>query len=60
MDKALIEALARRAGLERALADFPDDVTAAATAAKTAVSKLIPPEDPASEPWPPMRVGGRP
>jgi hypothetical protein len=59
MDKAMIQALARRAGLDRTLADFPDDVAAAATAAKTAVGKLVPPEDPASEPWPPMRVGGQ-
>ena len=33
MDKAMIELLARRAGLAKALAEFPDDVTAAATQA---------------------------
>ena len=30
MDKATIELLARRAGLAKALAEFPDDVAAAA------------------------------
>ena len=30
MDKAIIELLARRAGLDKALREFPDDVTAAA------------------------------
>ena len=30
MDKATIEMLARRAGLDKALAEFPDDVAAAA------------------------------
>ena len=29
MDKATIELLARRAGLDKALAEFPDDVAAA-------------------------------
>ena len=33
MDKAMVEALARRAGLDRALAEFPDDVAAAAAQA---------------------------
>ncbi len=30
MDKEIIEMLARRAGLAKALKEFPDDVTAAA------------------------------
>ena len=30
MDKELMQALARRAGLDKALAEFPDDVAAAA------------------------------
>ena len=31
MDNATIEVLARRAGLDKALAEFPEDVTAAAS-----------------------------
>jgi hypothetical protein len=60
MDKPLLEALAHRAGLDRALAEFPDDLEAAAKAARTAVDSLAAPHDPACEPWPPMRTGGRP
>ena len=30
MEKAIIELLARRAGLDKALAEFPEDVAAAA------------------------------
>ena len=57
MDKATIEALARRAGLEKALAEFPDDVEAAAKQAAAAAKGIKPPGDPRAEPWPPMRVG---
>ncbi|HEV7547163.1 MAG TPA: hypothetical protein VK552_17840 [Reyranella sp.] len=57
MDKAMIELLARRAGLAKALAEFPDDVTAAATQAANVVEKIKKPTDPAAEPWPPMRAG---
>jgi hypothetical protein len=57
MDKATIEFLARRAGLEKALAEFPEDVAAAAEQASGAVSKLKVPSDPRAEPWPPMRIG---
>src|ERR1700732_5088232 len=37
MDKAVIELLARRAGLDKALAEFPEDVAAAAEAARRPV-----------------------
>jgi hypothetical protein len=57
MDKLTIEMLARRAGLQKALAEFPDDVEAAARQAAAAVENMKPPEDPRAEPWPPMRVG---
>ena len=58
MDKATIELLARRAGLAKALAEFPDDVAAAAKQAADVMSKIKQPTDPAAEPWPPMRRGG--
>jgi hypothetical protein len=57
MDKAMIELLARRAGLAKALAEFPDDVTAAATQAANVAERIKQPTDPAAEPWPPMRAG---
>ena len=57
MDKATIELLARRAGLEKALADFPEDIVIAATQASGAAAKMKAPTDPRAEPWPPMRAG---
>jgi hypothetical protein len=59
MEKAVIELLARRAGLERALAEFPEDVAAAAEQASGSVARMKAPTDPRAEPWPPMRAGGR-
>ena len=56
MEKAIIELLARRAGLEKALAEFPDDV-AAAEQASGSVARMKAPADPRAEPWPPMRAG---
>ena len=56
MDKEIIEMLARRAGLQKALAEFPDDVMAAAKQAGDVAAK-IKPVDPRAEPWPPMRAG---
>ena len=56
MDKVIIELLARRAGLDKALAEFPEDVTAAEQASGS-VAKMKAPSDPRAEPWPPMRVG---
>ena len=60
MDKEAMELLARRAGLDTALAQFPDDVAAAAAQADGVAARIHAPTDPAAEPWPPMRVGGCP
>lgn len=57
MDQGTLELLARRAGLERALAEFPEDVAAAAEQAAGAVARMKAPSDPKAEPWPPMRAG---
>jgi len=57
MDKDLIIALARAAGLDKAVADFPDDVFAAAQQALGNAGAIAIPTDPAEEPWPPMRPG---
>jgi hypothetical protein len=57
MDKELMHALARRAGLDKALAEFPDDVAAAADQAATVVARIKVPEDPRAEPWPAMKAG---
>jgi hypothetical protein len=57
MDKELMEALARRAGLAKALAEFPDDVAAAAKQASEVVGRIKEPSDPRAEPWPAMRAG---
>jgi hypothetical protein len=57
MDKAMVELLARRAGLDKALAEFPDDVAAAAEQASIALARIKAPTDPHAEPWPPMRAG---
>lgn len=58
-DKELIAKLAQAAGLDRAWAEFPDDVTAAAEQA-FGYATLHAPDDPAAEPWPPMRAPGTP
>jgi hypothetical protein len=57
MDKAIIELLARRAGLNKALEEFPEDVAAAAELASGSVSRIKAPSDPRAESWPPMRAG---
>ncbi|HEY5301954.1 MAG TPA: hypothetical protein VIJ55_14860 [Acetobacteraceae bacterium] len=57
MDKDLIAALAEAAGLDKALAEFPEDVAAAAAQALRTAAAIKAPSDPAAEPWPPMRVG---
>jgi hypothetical protein len=57
MDKAIIEMLARRAGLDKALEEFPEDVAAAAEQASGSVAKMKAPTNPRAEPWPPMRIG---
>ena len=58
MDKAIMELLARRAGLDKALAQFPEDVAAAAEQASGSVARIKAPTDPRAEPWPPMRARG--
>jgi len=57
MDKQLIAKLAQQAGLEKALAEFPDDVAIAVTQALGNQGAIQYPADPAAEPWPPMRAG---
>jgi hypothetical protein len=57
MDKDLIAKLARAAGLDKALTEFPEDVALAAQQALGNQGAIEYPADPAAEPWPPMRVG---
>ncbi len=57
MDKELVARLAHAAGLDKAWAEFPDDVAAAAEQALGNQGGIKFPEDPAVEPWPPMRAG---
>ena len=55
MDPA-IAALAKAAGLDKALTDFPEDIEAAANQALGHANAVKYPSDPAAEPWPPMRA----
>ena len=57
MDKDLIARLAHAAGLDKALAEFPDDVALAVQQALGNQEAVQYPTDPAAEPWPPMRAG---
>jgi len=57
MDKDLIAKLARAAGLDKALAEFPDDVAAAADSANSVTARIKVPADPRAEPWPAMKPG---
>ena len=57
MDRDQIAKLAQAAGLDKALAEFPDDVAAAAEQALGNRDAVRYPTDPAAEPWPPMRAG---
>ena len=57
MDKQLVAALVRAAGLEKALAEYPDDVMAAAEQSLNNAGAVNVPTNPAAEPWPPMRAG---
>jgi hypothetical protein len=50
--------IAEAAGLDKVIAEFRDEVLAAAKAAASARNAFTAPDDPAVEPWPPMRVGG--
>jgi hypothetical protein len=49
-------AVARAAGLEKAVAQFPEDVADAAQAAARARASCPALDDIAAEPWPPMRI----
>ena len=49
-------ALAREAGLDKAVKQFPADVDTAAHAAANARNAMPALDDVAAEPWPPMRV----
>jgi hypothetical protein len=57
MDAETIRAFALAAGLDKALAEFPDDVAAAAAAAAANLDAINVTTDAAVEPWPPMRAG---
>jgi len=57
MDRQAMELLARRAGLDKALSEFPEDVASAAQQASDAVARMNAPSDPRAEPWPPMHAG---
>jgi hypothetical protein len=57
MTTDLMAELARLAGLQQALAEFPDDVAAAFAQAMGNRDIVHAPTDPAAEPWPPMRAG---
>lgn len=52
----IVAALAKAAGLEKALTDFPADIEAAAAQAMGHANGITYPTDPAVEPWPPMRA----
>ena len=49
-------ALARQAGLDKAVTEFPEDVAAAAEAAAQAQRACAGVGHPTDEPWPPMRA----
>ena len=57
MDQQLVTILARAAGLDKALREYPEDVAAAAAQALSNAGAIKVPDDPAAEPWPPMRAG---
>jgi hypothetical protein len=57
MDKTMLELLAQRAGLDKALKEFPEDIAAAAEQASGSVARMNAPTDPRAEPWPPMKAG---
>ena len=53
---ATVAALAKAAGLDKALAEFPADIEAAAAQALGHADAVKYPANPAAEPWPPMRA----
>ncbi|MGH7153163.1 MAG: hypothetical protein ACREF3_04480 [Acetobacteraceae bacterium] len=60
MDTELVAVLAKTAGLDKAFAEFPEDVAAAAEQALNTAGAIRFPTDPADEPWPPMRARHQP
>lgn len=48
--------LACAAGLDKAVMQFPQDVTVAAETAARARAALCAPDNAMAEPWPPMRI----
>jgi hypothetical protein len=56
MDKQLVVLLAKQAGLDKAMAEHPDAVMAAAEQALGNKGGIAYPTDPAEEPWPPMKA----
>ena len=60
LDQDDVLRIAEAAGLQKAIAQYRDDVLAAAKAAADARSGFSTPGNAALEPWPPMRAGGRP
>ena len=55
-----ILAQATAAGLGKAVDEFPQDVLAAAQAARQARQSLCAPDDSTAEPWPPLRASTPP
>lgn len=53
-----ILAIAKAAGLDKAIAEFRKDVLAGARTAADARSAFTAADDVAVEPWPPMKTGG--
>lgn len=56
MDKEQVATLARAVGLQKALAEFPDDVQAAVEQARKMMEGVPTQKDAAVEPWPPMHA----
>ncbi len=57
MDTVLMEALARLSGLDKMLAEYPDDLAAAFASATGHRDVMMAPDAADAEPWPPMRAG---
>ena len=50
--------IARAAGLDKVIAEFPEELAIAAKVAADARSAFTATDDAAVEPWPPMKTGG--
>ena len=58
--KADVSEMARVAGLDKAVKQFPADIVTAAQSAANARSAMPALDDVAAEPWPPMRMRSAP